>query len=80
MKRMDKEWLSAEVSRLKPQVNVSNDCEETPLMYAMTKGRKSDQIAWRLLKKGADVNRVDRNGFTAFDWADEHASDVPNKI
>jgi len=79
MKRMDKEWLSAEVRRLKPQVNMTNDCEETPLMYAMTKGRKSDQIVWRLLKKGADVNLVDINGCSAFDWADRHASDVHSR-
>ena len=76
MNSVDLEHFATEILRLNDLIDEANDFGETPLMYAMTKGRKAEQLAWILLSNGASVTAVDSKNQSVFHWADQHASQV----
>ena len=65
-------WILKETVEKAPVINVQNVHGETALMQAVTKGYVD--IAWWLLAKGADVNKRNKKGQTAYDIAMESGS------
>ena len=62
-------WILKETLEKAPVINMQNAKGETALMQAVADGDVN--IAWWMLAKGADVNKRNKKGKTAYDIAME---------